>query len=84
QQQFQLNQSIAQILSQYREKFSINCSHLEAVSPLSTLARGYSISETSNGQILSKTQQIHIGEKLKTRLQDGWLESKILLINKIT
>ncbi|MGP1958554.1 MAG: exodeoxyribonuclease VII large subunit [Arsenophonus sp. NC-CH8-MAG3] len=84
QQQFQLNQSITQILSQYREKFSINCSRLEAVSPLSTLARGYSISEASNGQVLTKIQQIHIGEKLKTRLQDGWLESKILSINKIT
>ncbi|RXK34371.1 exodeoxyribonuclease VII large subunit [Arsenophonus endosymbiont of Bemisia tabaci Asia II 3] len=83
QQQFQLKQLITQILSQYREKFSISCSRLEAVSPLATLARGYSISESPNGQILTKTQQIHIGETLKTRLQDGWLESKILSINKI-
>ncbi|WP_063657144.1 exodeoxyribonuclease VII large subunit [Candidatus Arsenophonus triatominarum] len=83
QQQFQLKQLITQILSQYREKFSVSCSRLEAVSPLATLARGYSISESPNGQILTKTQQIHIGETLKTRLQDGWLESKILSINKI-
>lgn len=83
QQQFQLKQLITQILSQYREKFSISCSRLEAVSPLATLARGYSISESPNGQVLTKTQQIHIGETLKTRLQDGWLESKILSINKI-
>lgn len=83
QQQFQLKQLITQILSQYREKFSFSCSRLEAVSPLATLARGYSISESPNGQVLTKTQQIHIGETLKTRLQDGWLESKILSINKI-
>lgn len=83
QQQFQLKQLITQILSQYREKFSVCCSRLEAVSPLATLARGYSISESPNGQVLTKTQQIHIGETLKTRLQDGWLESKILSINKI-
>lgn len=83
QQQFQLKQLITQILSQYREKFSVSCSRLEAVSPLATLARGYSISESPNGQVLTKTQQIHIGETLKTRLQDGWLESKILSINKI-
>lgn len=83
QQQFQLKQLITQILSQYREKFSVCCSRLEAVSPLATLARGYSISESPNGQVLTKTQQIHIGETLKTRLQDGWLKSKILSINKI-
>uniref|UniRef100_A0A3B0LXP6 Exodeoxyribonuclease 7 large subunit n=1 Tax=Arsenophonus endosymbiont of Trialeurodes vaporariorum TaxID=235567 RepID=A0A3B0LXP6_9GAMM len=83
QQQFQLKQLITQILSQYREKFSVSCSRLEAVSPLATLARGYSISESPNGQVLTKTQQIYIGETLKTRLQDGWLESKILSINKI-
>ncbi|MFS1563726.1 MAG: exodeoxyribonuclease VII large subunit [Candidatus Arsenophonus phytopathogenicus] len=83
QQQFQLKQLITQILSQYREKFSVSCSRLEAVSPLATLARGYSISESPNGQVLTKTQQIHIGETLKTRLQDGWLESKILSIDKI-
>ncbi|MDR5618096.1 exodeoxyribonuclease VII large subunit [Arsenophonus sp.] len=83
QQQFQLKQLITQILSHYREKFSVSCSRLEAVSPLATLARGYSISESPNGQVLTKIQQIHIGETLKTRLQDGWLESKILSINKI-
>ncbi|BGI50788.1 MAG: exodeoxyribonuclease VII large subunit [Arsenophonus endosymbiont of Ceratovacuna japonica] len=82
-QKFQLKQLINQILSQYREKFSISCSHLEAISPLSTLARGYSISKSYNGQILTKIQQVYIGEKIKTRLQDGWIESKILLINKV-
>ena len=84
QQQFQIKQSINHILSQYRERFKVSCSRLEAVSPLATLARGYSISESLNGQILIQTNQVHIGETLKTRLQDGWLESKILSINKIS
>ncbi|VAY02314.1 Exodeoxyribonuclease 7 large subunit [Arsenophonus endosymbiont of Aleurodicus dispersus] len=81
QQQFELKQLITKILSQYREKISVDCSRIEAISPLATLARGYSISEAPNGQVLTKTQQINIGEKFKTRLQDGWLESKILSIN---
>lgn len=83
QHEFQLKQLINQILSQYREKFAINCSRLEAVSPLATLARGYTISELPNGKVLTNTQQVDVGVKLKTRLQDGWLESKILSINKI-
>ncbi|WGL94372.1 exodeoxyribonuclease VII large subunit [Arsenophonus nasoniae] len=83
QHEFQLKQLINQTLSQYREKFAINCSRLEAVSPLATLARGYTISELPNGKVLTNTQQVDVGVKLKTRLQDGWLESKILSINKI-
>ncbi|WGO84753.1 exodeoxyribonuclease VII large subunit [Arsenophonus apicola] len=84
QHEFQLKQLINQILSQYREKFAINCSRLQAVSPLATLARGYSISELPNGKILTNIQQADIGGKIKTRLKDGWFESKILSINKIT
>lgn len=84
QHEFQLKQFINQTLSQYREKFAISCSRLEAVSPLATLARGYTISELPNGKVLTSTQQVDVGIKLKTRLQDGWLESKILSIKKIT
>lgn len=84
QHEFQLKQLINQTLSQYREKFAISCSRLQAVSPLATLARGYSISELPDGRILTNTQQADIGGKIKTRLKDGWLESKILSINKIT
>ncbi|MFP3014620.1 MAG: exodeoxyribonuclease VII large subunit [Arsenophonus sp.] len=84
QKEFQLKQLINQILSQFREKFSISCSRLQTVSPLATLARGYSISESLNGQVLINTQQVHIGEKLKTRLYDGWFESKVVSINKVS
>jgi exodeoxyribonuclease VII large subunit len=84
QHEFQLKQLINQTLSQYREKFAISCSRLQAVSPLATLARGYSICELPDGRILTNTQQADIGGKIKTRLKDGWLESKILSINKIT
>ncbi|WGL97135.1 exodeoxyribonuclease VII large subunit [Arsenophonus sp. aPb] len=83
QHEFKLKQLINQTVSQYREKFAINCSRLEAVSPLATLARGYTISELPNGKVLTNTQQVDVGVKLKTRLQDGLLESKILSINRI-
>ncbi|MFC3914487.1 exodeoxyribonuclease VII large subunit [Pseudaeromonas sharmana] len=46
---------------------------LDAISPLATLARGYSITQRSNGDVVTDSQQVSIGESLTTRLQHGEL-----------
>ena len=56
---------------------------MEAVSPLATLARGFSISETPEGTVLKKTSQVKLGQQLKTRLNDGWVESQVTNIQKV-
>lgn len=51
--------------------------HLEAVSPLATLARGYSVTSASDGKVLKQTKQVREGDLLTTRLNDGWVESEV-------
>ncbi len=80
QQEYRLQQAFERQLTPYRQRFGIVCSRLASVSPLATLARGYSITETAGGQLLKTIGQTRPGDTLKTRLQDGWLESKITLI----
>ncbi|WP_350305317.1 exodeoxyribonuclease VII large subunit [Photorhabdus viridis] len=82
QQDFRLKQAIERQISRSREKFAVSCSRMEAVSPLATLARGYSISEVPDGKLLKQTKQVHVGDTLKTRLQDGWIESEVIKIKK--
>ncbi|MGJ0629020.1 exodeoxyribonuclease VII large subunit [Xenorhabdus bovienii] len=77
---FRLKQAIERQLGHYREKFAVSCSQLNAVSPLATLQRGYSISETADGTLLKQTNQTNVGDILKTRLQDGWVESQVVQI----
>ncbi|CDG21132.1 Exodeoxyribonuclease 7 large subunit [Xenorhabdus poinarii G6] len=79
---FRLQQAIERHLSHNREKFAVSCSRMEAVSPLATLSRGYSISETSDGKLLKQVKQVKAGESVKTRLQDGWIESQVTQITK--
>lgn len=79
-QEYNLRHGMEQKLSAYRQRFVISCSQLETVSPLATLARGYSVTETSGGKLVKNTQQTHVGEMLKTRLQDGWIESEVKTI----
>ena len=43
---------------------------LDALSPLKTLARGYSITE-HNGKILRTTKQIKENDEISVRLEDG-------------
>ena len=51
---------------------------LQAVSPLSVLARGYSIISTEpDGQILSSASQVKIGQKISAVLNEGKIKAKV-------
>lgn len=80
QQEYRLQQALERQFNTYRQRFGVACSQLEAVSPLATLARGYSVTQTPRGERVKTTDQAQVGERLKTRLQDGWVESEVKII----
>lgn len=67
-------------LSGNRERFGALCSQLEGVSPLATLARGFSVTQPPSGGVLKSIKQVANGDLLKTRVQDGWVESTVTSI----
>ncbi|SES70759.1 exodeoxyribonuclease VII large subunit [Kosakonia radicincitans] len=75
--EYRLSQNIRDRVSTTRERFGSAITHLEAVSPLATLARGYSVTTSPAGEVLKKTRQVKVGDKLTTRLNDGWVESEV-------
>lgn len=50
---------------------------LDALSPLSVLRRGFSITENERGEILREARAAKIGDKLKIRLANGKLEATV-------
>ncbi len=50
---------------------------LQAVSPLATLARGYSITTNAAGEVLVEASRAQIGDTLVTRLHAGRLVSRV-------
>jgi len=50
---------------------------LEAVSPLATVARGYSILQHDDGRIVRSTNDAQAGEALNARLRDGVLRVRV-------
>lgn len=75
--EYRLAENIRARISQQRERFGNAVTHLEAVSPLATLARGYSVSTLPNGKVVKQTKQVKAGDVLTTRLSDGWVESEV-------
>lgn len=75
--EYRLAENLRVQLSSTRERFGKAVTHLEAVSPLSTLARGYSVTTANDGKVLKQTKQVKAGDVLTTRLSDGWVESEV-------
>lgn len=48
-----------------------NMARLDAMSPLRVLERGYSITQTAEGNVVSRRDQVAIGDELRIRLADG-------------
>ncbi|MDU3075537.1 MAG: exodeoxyribonuclease VII large subunit [Mixta calida] len=81
--QYRLTQAMRQRLSEEKQRFGALAGHLEGVSPLATLARGFSVTQTPTGEVLKTAGQLQPGDKLQTRLQDGWVESEVKTITPL-
>jgi exodeoxyribonuclease VII large subunit len=50
---------------------------LDGVSPLATLGRGYSITRTPSGEVISHAAQVSPGQQLVTTLAEGDLRVRV-------
>jgi exodeoxyribonuclease VII large subunit len=50
---------------------------LESLSPLSVLARGYSLTTTETGELLVNCKNVSLGDTIRTRLRDGQVVSRV-------
>jgi exodeoxyribonuclease VII large subunit len=66
---------------QFKEKlhaFSRNLDRLRLLSPMQTLARGYSITMDEHGNLIRSAADMSVGDEIKTRLAEGSVSSKVL------
>lgn len=60
-----------------KHQLALSVETLDAVSPLATLKRGYSITETAQRQVITETNQVQSGDTIITRFIDGELRSTV-------
>ena len=65
------------LLKEYTHKFQLQAARLDNLSPLSVLARGYSVTQTEDFKVVTSTQQVRWGEELVTTVADGKIVSVV-------
>lgn len=69
--------AVRDTLNSNDEKLNIGMASLDALSPLSILNRGFSVTQNEKGEILRNTKSVKIEDKLKIRLANGKLEAVV-------
>ncbi|MCL6269011.1 exodeoxyribonuclease VII large subunit [Sansalvadorimonas sp. 2012CJ34-2] len=68
-----LKQSINTNISRLRQKLANSAGKLNAISPLATLQRGYAIVQDEEGKVVTESQQVAPGDRVRARLAKGEL-----------
>ncbi len=66
-----------QQLESKQQQLANLCRTLQAVSPLNTLSRGYSITQTADGKTITDADQAQSGEQIISRLHHGEIKSRV-------
>lgn len=59
------------ILNQKKQALQVGISRLDGLSPLGTLARGFSVAKDQQGQVVRTVKQVSAGESLEVMVEDG-------------
>ena len=77
----QLAARLAQATARRMDAFDAQLARLKAslgsLNPAAVLERGYSLTRTSQGEVVRDAAKVTVGEHLTTTLAKGWLESEI-------
>ncbi len=71
--QQRLQRAINTQLQQRQEKLAHQAHVLNTLSPLQVLTRGYSITQSEGGEVLQNANQVAVGQRVVSRLQQGRL-----------
>ena len=79
----QLGNALQRVLERAQERVARTSRTLDALSPLATLARGYSILEhPASGAIIRTAGDVSVGEPLRARLAKGTLDCRVEKVHK--
>ena len=65
-------------INRYNQRFVSCTAKLDAMSPLKVLTRGYSMTQSQNGQVVRSVKQVNTGENISVVLCDGEIHATIV------
>jgi len=73
-----LKRGLQLVVTAKTERFVHAIEQLNIVSPLATIARGYSVSRNSNNEIIRTKNQVNIGDKISIQVNDGSILTEVI------
>jgi exodeoxyribonuclease VII large subunit len=70
--------AVNSLLQQRNEQFALAAAKLDTLSPLAVLGRGYSITQTPDGRVVTDSAQVAKGDKITIRLGSGKLGAEVV------
>ena len=64
-------------LDAFLSRVALARTNLQSLDPTAVLARGYSITVNASGEVLRAADAVKEGERVKTTLAKGWIESEV-------
>ena len=69
--------AVGRSLSDSENRLHTLAQRLDALSPLATLKRGYSISRKTDGEVLTTAKQVSVGDRIEVQLVEGHLACRV-------
>ena len=73
----ELNDSIIDLLTELKKDIAHRKDQLEILNPKKILKRGYSISQSEKGKVITSIKDVEVGESIMTILDDGTISSTV-------
>lgn len=77
QQEQRLLQTMQNNLQNKRESFVHLIEQIQLVSPLATIARGYSITRGGNSQVIKSVSQVEVNDEITIQVTDGSIKARV-------
>ena len=74
----QIQSNIKLKVNEDKRIFEKSVSRLDALSPLKTLARGYSIVTKENDSVIKSKNDVKLGEEIHIKVIDGKIKAKVI------
>lgn len=73
-----LHRGLATRIRSFHERLAAAAASLENLSPLSVLARGYTLTLHSDGRLVASAEDVAIGDAITTQLAHGTIQSRVV------
>ena len=79
---YRLKLAVQKNIASHQNRLKISAAQLNTVSPLATLARGYSITKNTEGKVVTAVRQVRQGDNIDVQLSDGVIHAEITNIKQ--